>query len=101
MKKWRVRADCRPPKTFTPAGNTELKPGDNASPVQITKGKKTKITARYVIRCTALYENASARSGRLKRMCLAITVRNDCQVLSPGAGNRLLRKWPVDKPQMA
>jgi transposase len=43
-KKCSVRALCRPPSTFTQNGNAELNDGDNANPVQITSGNKTKIT---------------------------------------------------------
>jgi hypothetical protein len=48
-RKCRVRADCRPPKTLTVAGNAELKAGDIASPVQMTSGKRRKITTRYAV----------------------------------------------------
>src|SRR5579864_3119036 len=96
-----VRADCRPPSTLTTAGTAELKPGDNASPVRITSGNRTKITIKYVARCTTLYEEASAWSGRLSRICFASTRENACHVLSDAAGNKLLRKWPVHKPQIA
>ena len=43
-----MRADCWPPKIVTAAGNAEAKAGDIARPVQITNGKRTKITNRYV-----------------------------------------------------
>jgi hypothetical protein len=45
-KKCRVRADCRPPSAVTAVGKTEAKAGDIASPVQIIRGKRTKITVR-------------------------------------------------------
>src|ERR1700740_3588704 len=80
--------------------NRELKAGDIASPVQITSGKRTKITIRYAVLWSTLYEKASALSGRPRCMCFAITPRYAPHVLSAGAGNRLLRKWPLHNPQM-
>ena len=34
----------------------ESKAGERARPVQMTRGKRTKITPRYAVRCMTLYE---------------------------------------------
>ncbi len=94
----RVRADCLPPKAITVHGNAPLNAGDIASPVQISSGNNTKITIRYVARCTTLYDRASAASGGPRRNVFAITPRNALQVLCSGPGTSSLRKCPLRNP---
>jgi hypothetical protein len=45
-KKWRVRADCRPPRELTAQGTAALNPGDIARPVQITSGNRIKMISK-------------------------------------------------------
>jgi len=45
-KKWRVRADWRPPRILTAAGTAESNAGESARPVQMMSGKRMKMTAR-------------------------------------------------------
>jgi hypothetical protein len=80
--------------------NRELKAGDIASPVQITSGKRTKITIRYAVLWSTLYEKASALSGRPRCMCFAITPRyapTSCrpgqEIGCSGSGHSTIPRW--------
>src|SRR5690349_12827505 len=93
-----VRADCWPPNTVAVAENTETMAGDIARPVQITNGKRTKITNRYVSRCSTLYDEASASLAGVRRKCLAITIESACRERPVRAGSKFRRKCPLSNP---
>jgi hypothetical protein len=48
---------------LTVAGNSQTNAGDIAKPVQMTSGKRTKITTRWASRWSRLYDHAFASPG--------------------------------------
>ena len=100
-KKCSVRADCRPPNKVTAAGTAETKAGDIASPVQITRGKRTKITHEIGCPLNQVVGTSVRFIRRVAAKILSHHVPIARQLLSPGAGNRSFRKWPLNRLEMA
>ena len=73
--------------------------GDIARPVQMTNGNRTKITRRYVSRCSTLYDQASSSLAGRKRKCWAITFESALHERSARAGSKFRRKCPVKQSE--
>src|SRR5690242_10840030 len=93
-----VLADCWPPSTPTAFGNAETNPGDIARPVHTISGVKTKITSKYVSRCSTLYDHASSAPGRLNRRCSRKEAASRFGEISVKDRSRFRRKCPPKNP---